>query len=758
MSQQFPTVQALYDLQRDIADLAAIVNGGEAETVTTRYGGDKPTVANVLSGLLDRYKAITSQGDWQSGVTYAPYDVWRSPQGDWYLVVEGYTSTDIATDIASGVVVLHQNAPDIQSDIQALTATVDAAFAFQYPSVQALKDAVASGVRLPGQYATTDSYVAGEGRGANRYLIVDAGSSANRPADDNGSVIHVGTGGLYLKGLFAYGVHIDQFGASIEFGAALANGWRYLKDTGGDLRLPAGSHTSSQQVFPRSSKTVKLLAEGLCIIQPASLPTGPMWHFLKDGSVTYVEFHNIQIDGQITPGDAYSERLAYHGVLVENTNNMRLINCYGRFVDGCAWELRRAHNSIIDLKTFRSGNATDFALLVTGDPDTGAVFNDVTLNGTSERDVKGWCFEAGTLLKSSAELKLHGGPDSLRALQILQVADFELVAKTTYQFNDSGFVWIGDVSNTAGVGLYQSVANANQVCRGVLSLSNHFNNRFMLTSGSADLITVDCSTSNSAIQIRGLMKSIATEGGDVRVLGLDGGQGNVYLDLSQLLFAGTHDSLSVDDRRIKQKTLIPGLPGKFVGAIDNFGPPSRQDKTVGEIRGYVTPGEAGVVPPMAFTSFCGATDTYGRVIERHHKTVDVGTVSADGQLLLPASFLLCAVDTQGAQAPSYITRLQISCTDLLYTYSATDHWEFDLYKNFDVLHSFLLTREHPQGTGLLEPDRSMGDNVVGQVMDYWTGLDAQILKGQFIALRARSVGAPAPLNHVALTVHYEMRI
>lgn len=625
-------------------------------------------------------------------------------------------------------------------------------------SVATAIDSVLAGDFSAGDVIKTIGYYEGQTTGSNHYVLKSASAPSSRPAAVPGLYIHCGNTEFFLQGLFPEKVHVSQFGLE-DFGLALKSAWDYIKNIGGDLFLPAGSYQSSQQVFGRSSKTVKLVAEGLCVIQPTEIPaSGFLWTFLKEGSVTYVEFHNIQMDGQVTPGDAYSERLKYSGVLVENTNNMRLLNCYGRFVDGCAWELRRAHNSIIDLKTFRSGNENDFALLVTGDPDTGAVFNDVTLNGTSERDVKGWCFEAGTLLKCSSELKLHGGPDSLRALQILQVADFELVAKTTYQFHDSGFVWIGDASNTAGVSLYQNVANANQVCRGVLSLSNHFNNRFMLTEGSADLLTIDCSTSNSAIQVRGLMKSVATEGGDVRVIGLDGGQGNVYLDFSQILFAGNDTSLQVDDRRTKQYKLIPGLPGKFVGAIDKFGSPSIQDKTLGEIRGYITPGETGVVPPMVFTSFCGSNETYGRLVERHIKTVNAGVLNTDGQLILPATFLLCAIDAQGAQAPSYITRIQFSLVDLLYTHDPVNHWVIDLYKNFDLVDSLLLTREHPIASGLHEPDRSVGDNNVGQVLDYWTGLDEQILKGQFIALKARSVGAPNPITNLHIAIHYEMRI
>lgn len=64
-----------------------------------------------------------------------------------------------------------------------------------------------------GSKANTVEYFDGSGIGGNRYVLKDAGSSGARPAADGGSVIHVGTNGLYFLALFLNGVFIEQFGA-----------------------------------------------------------------------------------------------------------------------------------------------------------------------------------------------------------------------------------------------------------------------------------------------------------------------------------------------------------------------------------------------------------------------------------------------------------------------------------------------------------------------------------------------------------------
>jgi len=71
----------------------------------------------------------------------------------------------------------------------------------------------------------------GTGIGANTYQLIDGVTT--RPAEDGGSIIHVGAGNLYLKGLFPAGVWVEQFGAKPVVGfdnkSAFEKAAAYLK-------------------------------------------------------------------------------------------------------------------------------------------------------------------------------------------------------------------------------------------------------------------------------------------------------------------------------------------------------------------------------------------------------------------------------------------------------------------------------------------------------------------------------------------------
>ena len=65
-----------------------------------------------------------------------------------------------------------------------------------------------------GEVVTTREYHPGTGYGGNSYVLLDAGSAGARPLDDGGIIIHVGSGGLYLQGMFPDGnITLERFGA-----------------------------------------------------------------------------------------------------------------------------------------------------------------------------------------------------------------------------------------------------------------------------------------------------------------------------------------------------------------------------------------------------------------------------------------------------------------------------------------------------------------------------------------------------------------
>lgn len=202
MAEQFPTVQELYDFKRDLDDAALIVNGNESTVVSTRYGGDKPSIARAVNTALQRYAAFNVTGDWVAGNQYQVNDLWFQAGQGWYLVLVPYTSGEMPED-----------------DIAAQTVTVYSPLELtssaggMYPELDQLIFAVSSGLHSVGSTVLSATYHPGLYLGGNLYLVEDAGSASARPSSDGGTIIHVGSNGLYLKGLFTDGKYrLTQFG------------------------------------------------------------------------------------------------------------------------------------------------------------------------------------------------------------------------------------------------------------------------------------------------------------------------------------------------------------------------------------------------------------------------------------------------------------------------------------------------------------------------------------------------------------------
>ncbi len=120
-------------------------------------------------------------------------------------------------------------------------------------TVETLSAAVilASTFMAAGELVTTTEYISGTGIGGNVYKLLDAGSAGNRPLSDGGSVIHVGSSGYYLKGLFPNGVWIEQFGArpvpGVDNADAIENAAAYR--VCGELYVGFGEFELARTVF-----------------------------------------------------------------------------------------------------------------------------------------------------------------------------------------------------------------------------------------------------------------------------------------------------------------------------------------------------------------------------------------------------------------------------------------------------------------------------------------------------------------------------
>lgn len=100
-----------YVLERNTQDIDTVVNGGN-QLVTTRNGRQIPSLEKVAFDL----GAVTFRGNYAGATAYTVYDavfdaaeVLSSP-GAWYIAPAGFTSVDIATDVAAGDLVLWSGA------------------------------------------------------------------------------------------------------------------------------------------------------------------------------------------------------------------------------------------------------------------------------------------------------------------------------------------------------------------------------------------------------------------------------------------------------------------------------------------------------------------------------------------------------------------------------------------------------------------------------------------------------------------------
>tara|TARA_B100000519_G_scaffold95669_1_gene83139 strand:- start:7773 stop:9113 length:1341 start_codon:yes stop_codon:yes gene_type:complete len=128
MTQQFPSVQEIYDLQRDMKDAEKIVNGDADTIVQTRLGGEKPSLARAITQAVLQYGATNSRGAWQTGVSYQRNDIWQTGT-TWYLVLSDYTSGATAQDDIDNESVYVYAGGVVQSDLTALTDMLETAIA-----------------------------------------------------------------------------------------------------------------------------------------------------------------------------------------------------------------------------------------------------------------------------------------------------------------------------------------------------------------------------------------------------------------------------------------------------------------------------------------------------------------------------------------------------------------------------------------------------------------------------------------------------
>ena len=263
---------------------------------------------------------------------------------------------------------------------------------------------------------------------------------------------------------------------------AIESAWTLLRNGGGRIVISeAGTWNFNNSTFARTTKPIEIEAVDGVLLYPGNpQATTWMWDFQSDTGVTQVSFTNVRVSGQ----KADNTREEFLGIRVGPSNNLTAYKCFGRYVNGTAWQFLRPHNSEIDMTTFFCGkdgdtDANRFAMMITGilDVPNGQddVFNDVRLSGTSEKDYYGWVVEGGTILRTTSQLKMHGSAYSKRAFQLHRVAEFDVEITATQRYNKNGFVHFSDAGNGGGITLFQNCTGASLPIRGTAALSNATN-------------------------------------------------------------------------------------------------------------------------------------------------------------------------------------------------------------------------------------------------------------------------------------------
>ncbi len=292
------------------------------------------------------------------------------------------------------------------------------------------------------------------------------------------------------------------------------------------------------QIPPAASVTFRM-TPGAYISPTDPRPGVFMWDFPRGDWNTYPNFVNFRIFGD------RENRPVCNGVRVGPTNGMTIDNCFGQFIAGCAWQIEGANNSRIDIVTYKCGTADGvYAQNYTANASKDNSFNDIVLQGSTERDFHGINLEGAAIVREGSSLKLHGGPDVIRALRIHRCSSFALRVYTSFKWTRDGFIHISDAAGTEGQELLVKPKTQSRNTRGTIEIDTMFNVQWT-GKGSADWCVIDLQNAASFLVVKGRIDRQAdpvepdANYHHFRIAGP--GNRGVTLDLDGLKFAGNVD-------------------------------------------------------------------------------------------------------------------------------------------------------------------------------------------------------------------------
>lgn len=322
-------------------------------------------------------------------------------------------------------------------------------------------------------------------------------------------------------------------------------------EAGGGTILVAERIVCTNTVFPPVPHGAAITVEMLpsAHVRPSNPdPDVFLWDFpAGPKGKTSVHFRNVTVWGG-------RDRPAANGIRIGPTNRMVIDNCSAHWLAGCGWRIEGAFNARIDLTTVHCGTPDGtYAQNFVTHAETGKVCNDIVLSGTTEQDSHGINLEGGVILRTGSSLKLHGGPETLRALRVHCCASFDLRVIASQDWNGDGFILVSDAKNGIGETLRAPAPEVPRVTRGTLAIDTMYNIRWSGT-GHGDWCLVDLQTPGSYLALSGLLgaqRDPQHAGAPYSHLAIQGpGKPGVTIGLDGLRFAAdVHPGLRMRDAR-----------------------------------------------------------------------------------------------------------------------------------------------------------------------------------------------------------------
>ncbi|WP_424934311.1 hypothetical protein [Amaricoccus macauensis] len=595
------------------------------------------------------------------------------------------------------------------------------------------------------------------------FEVAQADTSGGLLSNSGGAQFRVADQPIVAFNAFGGGAHRG----GIENAAALKRAIEALRVTGGRILFGSGTYRFNPTTYPATEATVWLIGAGFRATQFTPSYHGGsdrtwMMVFGEDDVASHYGFSGIDV---VPP--EHPERARFNGIRVCSTNQLVVRDCYARFVDGTAWQLERAHNSKIDLRTYKCGSSEEgvHSVLITGTlgnfgQDQDAVFNDAVIVGFTEQDYLGWKIENGLVIRPESSMKVHGGPEATRSLHLHRINNGAMSVYPTLGFDSEAFMVISDAGSAEEQTL--PIESASEPTRFNLHIVSNNNIRNFGQKPGA-LLAIDCAMPSSRVNVSGdLLRNVETEGGYKYVRLAAPGNANAEIDLSDLKFQDADTSKWIEDNRTESAKLISRrATGVHLHPMIGLGGSGAPWRIIGQTDYMIANGDpqAGAAPRMSLIGMTEANRPGGTLLYSPMQPVSATIEGASGPRTLIASQRLNIPLHGGRGAVAVLRRMTLGATGIATSHDEANFWQARLYVGdaaTDCVLRLDLTSQAP-GDGL--PSKVLpGWRPEARGLDFHQGIEGlTVERDQTFTLRLEPQGSPPALEDITATVYFEMR-